>query len=353
VVEALPAVPEFAPESRAAETQPVQKHAERSRLKMWRKKLRHQFAFPVEPAPVRKEPTKIEWQQSDEDIPSVDDVLEALASEGSPAPALPIGAESPALNLAAVAIVPEPVKAPIAVANIESENTPVAASASDEVEEITHVRPPKPPAVRQSPPEPVRFRIPVEHPSNEIYFVPTILGNDVDRGRSVSTDAGDTLLSAFYSPTSARPLPYRAFAAGGAALLVIGLVLFGNSPVWRFASAEHSDRTDPVATTAKVSLPIASSVPAPAVVKKKTVRSADKVARENTEPDASDAKRPPAKETSADKRPEKTPVRQPLQKVSATPKLQAQKDLPEKRVLIISNMPAVYTRPRVVKDARP
>ncbi|MEP6850840.1 MAG: serine/threonine-protein kinase [Acidobacteriota bacterium] len=337
----------------AVDVKPEAIKTSRSRLKRWRRKLRHRFASSFEAAPVRREPTRIEWEQPEDDIPSIGDVVEVMASESLAKPIFEnVKGRAPALEqkleeIAAVAEVPKEIPVVQAVQEKAPEMPTRIATAPEGLEEITLVRPSREPFV-EDPPPPVRMRVPIaralQRVSSEITFFPTILGN-TDTLETTDLDTSNSILSAYYPPRRERSAgPYRSLMIGGGMIGLIALFLFGNNAVWRFASAEHSD--DPSANTvAKETLPQIGRTNPSTAPKKKQVKYFEKASSENSDVEAKDTKQS-SKSSVA-------PLRTlPSDDGKIKPMVESAKNVVEEKVIVISNKPAEFTRPRVVKDPR-
>lgn len=313
----------------------------RSRLKRHRKELRAKIALAVsttphnaphplvEPAEIKRvqipdqaaevpaiqppvKPVKIEWQQPEDDIPSVADVLEVLATEQvtqnahvepeeivavfSAAPPVKLERTLPEEDIPSVANVFEvlateeiaagpdlhteveevavttPVPPPPTIGEAPRITSPLAANVTaridaairvaesrphadvqDELEEITLVRPPKSRRIRidWDRPSP-RRRLPAQRPSrtpDEISFVPTILG-EARKVRTNDLDPSDAFLSAYYTPSpAASTVPYRSLVVGGGFIALMALVLFGNDSIRTYVQAWGSGESLAAKTT--------------------------------------------------------------------------------------------------------
>ncbi|MEP7076049.1 MAG: protein kinase [Acidobacteriota bacterium] len=349
----IPAVSMIVAEEPAIEVKLETSLPARSRLKIWRRKLRQQLAASIEAAPIRHEPARIEWKQPEDDIPSIGDIVDVMASESFAKPIVEnievkaLAIEQKPEAIAAVAEVPKEIPVVQAAQEMVVQAPTIIAAAPEEPEEITHVRAPRLP-VAESAPQPVRIRVPVARASSrvssEITFFPTILGN-VDTRETIEPDTSNSILTAYYPSTHQRSaVPYRSLMIGGGIMGLIALFLFGNGAVWRFASAEHSD--DPAAAAiAKKTVPQVGRINPSTSSKKKPVKYFEKASNDSTNVDTKNAKqalRSPAV---------------PLRTVSSDgvrtkPKAESAKHVSEKKVVVISNKPAEFTRPRVVQDPR-
>ena len=240
---------------------------------------------------------KIEWQQPDDDIPSEAAVLEALASEQIfEAPLAERQPETIQVAIENVPILIEESPRPDDISSkdevlgiLPMEDKPEHSPALAEEEEITQVQP-----------EGRRIKIeweqPALHLSDEIQFVPTILGG---RGKSepVDLDTGDSMFTSVSGLTPQFQIPRRSLFVGGGLMLLIALFLFGNVPLRNYFQSAASGET----IEAKTILPNAPRIGQPSVVsisKKKTQKSTEKPATQANDVDDGRSKPAPAKERS-------------------------------------------------------
>ena len=170
-------------------------------------------------------PRKIEFDLHEDDIPSMDDVLEILARE----PVMPVTvAEPPMKNIV------EPNK-PVAPA------AAIAVAVSLDADEIIDA-PPVRPGIKAD-----REKTP-QRQINRAVFVPTLLGGNSNGTVSL---ADNSIFGTYRVPTASRlAVPYRAMAAGGGLALMASLFFFGSDSVGSLAeSANGAD--DTVLTTAQ------------------------------------------------------------------------------------------------------
>ncbi len=209
----------------------------------------------------RSKPTKIEWHQPEDDIPSVADASEVLSREQ--------WTEIPAVQ--------------------------------EEPEEITLVTAPSRririewdrPTGRQDLSPARRFSA---RTSDEIGFFPTILG-DVEERKTIDLDPGDSFLSTYYDSSRAgSSVPYRSLAIGGGFIALMVLFIFGDDFVGRYLSKGRSADSVAVKTTsAKEALPRAGQPGAVSPPRKKAPKYFQKPQMEDDDSDANRSKPVPPK----------------------------------------------------------
>ncbi len=352
----------------------------RSRLKRHRKELRAKIALTVpeppqtaphplvEPAvieqvrglaaevPAIQSPVKIVWQQPEDDIPSVADVLEVLAEEQlaqevqaepekvaalySAAPTVKIENALPEEDIASVTDVLEVLASEqileIPQVHVEAEKIPVpkseppvstaigepditslrainaaanpeaalkvetarpqsASGFQDELEEITLVRPPKGRRIRidWDRPDP-RRRIPAQKSSrmsDEIAFVPTILG-ETRKIKTNDLDPSDAFLSAYYAPSrAASTVPYRSLAIGGGFIALMALILFGNDSIRTYVQAWGSGEPLAAKTIVTKEIPTPRRTNTASSTKKKPLKYFEKPRADDEDRSASSAEK--------------------------------------------------------------
>jgi serine/threonine protein kinase len=324
-------------------------------------------AEPVEIAaiPVQSHPHKIEWDQPEDDIPSVADVLEVLGAEQL--------TEIPIVSLEAeeVPITQIEPKKTAAVAEVPKEIT----VDPEEPEEITVVSAPRRRIkIEWEKPAAPQGLLPDQrssaHAWDEVTFVPTILGN-ARESKTIELDPEDSILSAY--DASSRPgfsVPYRPLMMGGGFLVLIALLLFGYDLLGNYASTENpGDSVAAKTTSARETLPQAEQTisvsPAPQTALKnfKKPQAEDDVADTNQSKPAPinesaplSGARPP---TSASQKVGKTTPLVPSTLVISSDngkikmKTEPEKNSANKKPLSIADKTGGATRPRIVKDPRP
>lgn len=358
----------------------------RSRLKLWRKKLR-QLSVPslidtlqsapvssVETVPVRIEPTRIEWDQPEDDIPSLTEVMEVLTIE--PIMEVPVVLQESQVMKAVqetpkkvVSIPDRPKPVPVAQAAPEKiaaipQTRKTIVSEPEEPEEITVVTP-------RSAPVRIYVEQPAIHrhaaPAHNIFsntsrgstFFPTILG-DVDARETADLDMSGSILSSYSASIRKRSsIPYRSMMIGGGVLGLIALFLFGGDSILRFVSTGSSGDTVAAKTSSsKDSLPSVAHANTASPSKKKLAKYFEPARSENDDADADRSKPTLTNERTPAQKSAKTSSGSPARSTSpdngkTRSIIGAEKRVGEKQTIIISNKPSEFTRPRVVKITKP
>ncbi|HEV8593513.1 MAG TPA: protein kinase [Pyrinomonadaceae bacterium] len=322
----------------------------------------------TESAPVRNSvPKKVEWIQPEDDIPSVEDVVEVRAKEQT--------VETPVIK-------PKPTPRPKAIADVPVRGKPVKA----ELPPVEHVYPSpaavakflakmKTAVVEPEPEEITLVRAPskritiewekkgsaVESIRDEISFFPTILG-DVEEKTTTDLTANDSFLSEYYNESQmSSSVPYRAIAIGVGFMALMAVIFFGSNSVERYVRARSAESTgEPVAakTTSAEERPLPStpaSVALPAVTK--ILKTVEKSVNDS-DVDVREAERPKPVVTKEQVPAEKT------EKISVAPAHVKTTPLVPSTLVISSNNGKVNikteptktngaTRPRVVKNPKP
>jgi serine/threonine protein kinase len=264
------AIPDLLPKKRVVEKKIVTPASRVSRLKVLRKKLHPktsppppEIATPVatvqvagvpsEPertaVPRPAKPAKIEWDQPEDDIPSLADVMEVRAQEHIPdAPVVQAQSEKialvPARTKPAKVERNQIVASPAAMRRVLGRQAPARIPAVQvEPEEITLVRAPS----RRMTIEWENKRADASSIPDEINFFPTIM-RDIEKRKTIGIDSNDAIFSAYSVASQARvSVPYRSLMIGGGLTVLIALFLFGNGSVGRYIRAWNS--SDPLAAT--------------------------------------------------------------------------------------------------------
>lgn len=227
----------------------------------------------------------------------------------------------------------------------------------DELEEITLVRAPSKP-----------IRIDIDRPSvhhgprrdkmfdmtDEVRFVPTLLG-DVEKRRAIDLDAiDDPIFGAYGSPVAARSsLRRRVLAAGGAsALLIVGFLFAAD--LGRHARTESSDVSVAATTEQQASLPAVEPPTDVSSAKKISLKSVEKpqpVAEKNEEKESKPAATKSQPERTVEAR--TTTAKQPAKKDDSSKKksvVETVKVAPGKKPASAASKTAGATRPRIVAE---
>jgi serine/threonine protein kinase len=186
------------------------------------------------PTPVRM----IEFGLPEDDIPTLDDVMEVLAQE----PVTTIPAAIPGAFQEKCIEAP-PVAPAISVKKMPA-RVPIAAMVAEEI----------------TADPPIRTRVNVEWDKlavkspprviNRVEFVPTLLGNGGAANQMIST-MDDSIFGTYRVPTSSRfALPYRAMAAGGVLVVLASLFFSWSDSVGSVAESMNGS-DDTIATTAQ------------------------------------------------------------------------------------------------------
>lgn len=206
-------------------------------------------------------PVKIEWQTPDDDIPSIEDVVEARADESGGS------ALTSAAPQGLTEEIPSPVKpAQLIPKRLSTKSRPEASGApplhkvpvQTEPDEITLVRPHgRPIYIDIERPAPKKRRAPerrvIPGATSEAAFFPTLLGIDANDFSLADTDKnGDTFLSDYTSTFQPWSGPKRrTTAVAGGVVLLFSLFLFGGRFLRLDVQADR-DRQPIAATTASV-----------------------------------------------------------------------------------------------------
>lgn len=376
-----------------AEIETVPSVPKRSRLKLHRKRTQQkplpmafdmpnvivaameempaEHAMPAinEAVSIHVEPTRVEWEQPEDDIPSVEDIVEVLRLE----------------QIAEISVVearetrverPEPKEEPvivetrdtIAVAKAEraavlKEIQPVLAESEARVEQ--KVEPEKLaviPTARKAEPErdPAdveeqeeitlvrapgsQIRIDLDKPlpwkkwsfdGERTAFVPTILGDG--KHGAIDPDTRDSMFAAYFDKPRLPFVTGRRVAAIGAPLALIVMFLFGNDLVTKYLQARSSDESAAVKTTE-------TSESSPPAGRTKSVK---KPARRNLKEVSPEKDARVSLRTAVTRSNEKpTPSR-------TEPKAKPEVKRAEAKTPTASARPVSLTRPRVVPNPKP
>ncbi len=371
----------------------------RSRLKLHRKELRSKTAPPppntpenvplpiAEPTaiklievqdlpvevPAPSMPAKIEWEQPDDDIPSVANVREVLAKEQlTEIPIVQMEAEE-------AVTVPSPAKqetpavqaVPQKIAAVPALNKPEIPVVYPEPEEIT--------LVRATPAR--RIRIDWDRPAapqrrqhaqrsfsrtpDEVTFFPTILGASGKPNPTIDPDAGPFLSAYYASPRTRSSVPYRSLAIGGGFIALMALVLFGNDSIRTYVQAWGTGDSLAVKTSStKESPPQAVPTGAVSPSRKKAIKKFREPMPEDNDEEADRSTSSPAKQRSlldtkisrtSGVKPAapKTPIVTRTEKAKIKPKAEPKKESGDKKSRPGSTKTAEPSRPRIVEVLAP
>jgi len=313
-------------------------------------------AFDAEPertmvAAVSSVRTKIEWEQPEDDIPSVAEVLNVLSEE----------------PLAGIPIVYAEPEAIIAVPEAANE----IMVDPEEPEEITLVSAPRRQiTIEWEQPTALETFLSGQRQSvndlDEVTFFPTILGNRRETPR-MDAEPEHSILSGYYEPS--RPpysVPYRSITIGAGILGLIALFLFGGDVVARFSSTGSSaDMVVAKTATATESLPPTAPANAVLTTSKKVPKYFDNPKTDDTDADAKNSKTAPNDDRASltgEKR--ETPSGKNAVKGSVVPstivifsengktmsRIEPEKRPTENKPVSIADKTTGATRPRIVKE---
>jgi hypothetical protein len=281
--------------------------------------------------------TKIEWEQPDEDIPSIADVLEVLSSED------------------VTEIAPEP-EAIMAISE-EPKAVPVI-----EPEEITVVGPRRPPVrINVEQPTPVLTYA----PSSEVVFSPTLLGS-VKTRETAYPDISDSILSTFSDllPQINFSLDGRFLMIGAGFVILLGVFLLGNILV-----GDAGDSVVAKSMPEQKSLPQAIQADSVPATKQASVAYVEKSQTEDADLDVNQLKPLPINDVrpTASEKPQKSAEPKTPKNTAAPSKITAPTDngkkslksepeknsVADKKPLSVTDKTAGATRPRIVGNPRP
>ena len=159
-------------------------------------------------APVTESRHLINWEQPEDDIPSIEDVIDARSQEAVPAVhAIHFEPEDSAV----VAVIKRPRSA-------ESDE-PSTAQVSEA-------------AIGSVP-----------HKAIDIDFFPTILGEKSRHEDARPRPQYTSILNAYDTPQAARSVPYRSISIGVVLMAVAAVIGLGGDPLWRYFTAPEPDRS--------------------------------------------------------------------------------------------------------------
>lgn len=312
--------------------------------------------------PLHRAPAKIEWDQPEDNIPSIADVIEILSKEQTgEAPAVHLEPE----KIAAAMLRRQPAKIernqpendiPLkveALARRSNEQLPETPAVRAEPEEITLVSAPgKRIRIDLDRPAVPQYRRPYKRssPQNayEVGFFPTILG-DAGNGKTIDPDPKDSMFGAYYPSSQARfSAPYRSLViGGGVAVALIVLFLFGDDIVQSYSpSADLGGRSAAKIVTRQEPRPGQTEVVTPA--RQEVHNNFRKPMPENEEPIragfASKLSKSPTAGRSSGKAPDDSKTR---------PRTEPEKKSADKKPPSGLSKTAPLTRPRIVKEREP
>lgn len=398
-VDGVIATPDLLSKERVVEKKIVTRASRVSRLKILRKKLHSKTSPPpheipttvavVQVAAVPSElettsavlrpakPAKIEWDQPEDDIPSLADVMEVRAQEhiavmpvvqAQPEEIAVLPARTKPAKVERNQIVPSPAAVRRVLGRREMARILVA---QVEPEEITLVRAPS----RRITIEWEGKHLAASCIPDEVSFFPTILGG-AGKGNKIERAPAASIFSAFSGARAGVSVPYRSLMIGGGLAALIALFLFGNDSVGRYVRAWNSNDTAAPTATSVAELPpraeqtIAAS-PSQVVQtvvtlpsKEKALKAFEKPPSDNDDADAFRSKPVPRSLVSGE-RPRTRGVQNVAEMPAVSPtlviyyngplksKTDQAKGSVDNKPLSVPNRPDGVTRPRIVKDPKP
>ncbi len=331
------------------------------------------------PEPMK--PTRIEWNQPEDDIPSVEDVMEVLAKEqvteisvvqSDPEQIAAAGLQNSPIQVnqpeddippkERITEIPVVLPAPEKIAVAHARSKPEIPAVPVEPEEITLVRSPGR-RIKIEWGQPTAAQKFSRHTPEELSFSPTILGN---RKRKIpDLDPGESFLSAYYGP-SRTSVPYRFLMIGGGFMALLALFLFGSDSVWTYVKAWKSgDSMAEKTTSVNGTLPPAAPIKAVSPSRKKTRKYLDNTSGAERSTPPAEARSPLSdtiSPTSAVKTHDRNRPSKPAagsqnvgklpQNGKTKPGFEPAKKSTDKKLLQISSKVSGVTRPRIVKDRK-
>lgn len=196
------------------------------------------------------ERTKIEWDLPENDIPSVEDVMEALAREQEEPEVRCMHPEAQEIAVVQAGSEPEPTGwqpyKPVTPPPIVIEEQIVETSfVEPEPEEITIIKAPRRIKIDWEKPMPSMpafesYEKFSPHRSNNFY--PTILGGTSKIAAAEAANPQDSIFASYSAPSESRfPASYRSLMIGSGFLVLMAFFLFGNDSVRSFVQMSSLD----------------------------------------------------------------------------------------------------------------